>query len=236
MMLCPHRQTVAVFGSIGGISKISKHKAPGARVVYSVTRNLTLARGTDGSAGIRFKRPQGTTIGPSEVREVLPNSEAERSGLLRAGDFFFAIDGRGVSNLDDKEIASLFRGAPSTTYTLSLCARLQPRQLKGICDVCRKPVFNDHERTKNDRGTYVHLHCVSCVHFKLMIKEVRNLPLIAAGDAAQQGGGELTLFAFVRIGNCEAKTVAFSAISTACVWLPTLLFSEHVFGICANRQ
>jgi hypothetical protein len=229
-MLCPHRQTGAVFG-LGGISNISKHQSPGARVVRNVTRNVTLARGTDGSAGIRFKRPQGTTIGPSEVRGVLPNSEAERSGLLRAGDFFFAIDGCDVSKLDDKAIAALFRGVPSTTYTLSLCARPQPRQRKGICDVCRNPVFNDQARTKNERGTYVHFDCgTKDFHVKVMIKEVRNLPLIAAGDAAQQGGGEPTLFAFVRIDNCEAKTVgllcyfnslysvAYSSFLRACVW------------------
>lgn len=85
-------------------------------------RNVTLARGTDGSVGIRFKRPEGVTVGPIEVTSVLPNSAAERSGQLRAGYFFCAIDAHDVSNLDDKAVVELFRGAPSTTYTLSLCA------------------------------------------------------------------------------------------------------------------
>ena len=85
-------------------------------------RNVTLARGTDGSVGIRFKRPEGVTVGPIEVTSVLPNSAAERSGQLRAGYFFRAIDEHDVSNLDDKAVVELFRGAPSTTYTLSLCA------------------------------------------------------------------------------------------------------------------
>ena len=33
------------------------------------------------------------------------------------------------------------------------------RQQKGMCDVCRLPVFVDEERTKNWRGAYVHLSC-----------------------------------------------------------------------------
>jgi hypothetical protein len=33
----------------------------------------------------------------------------------------------------------------------------QPRWQKGICDECKRPVFNDQERTKNERGAYVHL-------------------------------------------------------------------------------
>jgi len=32
--------------------------------------------------------------------------------------------------------------------------------VKGICDVCRMPVFEHQARCKNQRGAYVHAHCV----------------------------------------------------------------------------
>ena len=83
-------------------------------------RTVTLARGSDGSVGIRFKRPQGATVGPIQVTSVLPNSAAKMSGQLRAGDLIGAIDGQDVSTLDDAAVVALFRGAPLTPYTLRL--------------------------------------------------------------------------------------------------------------------
>jgi hypothetical protein len=35
------------------------------------------------------------------------------------------------------------------------------KDIKGICDVCRMPVFGDQARSKNQRGAYVHAQCVS---------------------------------------------------------------------------
>jgi len=39
----------------------------------------------------------------------------------------------------------------------------EPRVQKGICDVCRCPVYVDQERTKNQRGAYVHINRMDCV-------------------------------------------------------------------------
>jgi hypothetical protein len=85
-----------------------------------VVRTVTLARGSDGSVGIRFKRPEGALFGPIQVTSVLPNSAALMSGQLRTGDLIGAIDGQDVSMLDDSAVVALFRGAPSTPYTLRL--------------------------------------------------------------------------------------------------------------------
>ena len=109
-------------------------------------RTVTLARGTNGSVGIRFKRPEGATVGPIEVMSVLPNSAAEMSGQLRAGDFFTAIDGQEVSNLDDSSVVELFRGSPSTTYTLSLCL-LRPYEVAAATEKKRAEAARDSKNT-----------------------------------------------------------------------------------------
>ena len=38
------------------------------------------------------------------------------------------------------------------------------KDVKGICDVCRMPVFEHQTRSKNERGAYVHAHCVSAAN------------------------------------------------------------------------
>jgi hypothetical protein len=91
-----------------------------AGIQLGSARTVTLERGSDGSVGIRFKRPEGATVGPIQVMSVLPNSAAKMSGQLRAGDLIGAIDGQDVSTLDDAAVVALFRGAPSTRYTLRL--------------------------------------------------------------------------------------------------------------------
>jgi hypothetical protein len=113
-------------------------------------RTVTLARGTNGSVGIRFKRPEGATVGPIAVMSVLPNSAAEMSGQLRAGDFFTAIDGQEVSNLDDSAVVELFRGSPSTTYTLSLCL-LRPCEVAAATEKKRAEAARDSKNTTATR-------------------------------------------------------------------------------------
>lgn len=50
---------------------------------------------------------------------------------------------------------------------------------KGICDVCNIPVFSDQERTKNQRGAYVHMNCAEKIN------------AMGAGNGwAGRGGGE----------------------------------------------
>ena len=103
------------------MASVAGHGSGGAAAAAAGSvRRVTLARGSDGSVGIRFKRPQGATVGPVEVTSVLPNSAAHMSGQLRAGDLIGAIDGQDVSTLDDAAVVALFRGAPLTPYTLRL--------------------------------------------------------------------------------------------------------------------
>ena len=142
--------------------------------------------------GIRFKRPEGAISGPIEVTSVLPNSAAERSGQLRAGDFFCAIDGQDVSTFDDKAVAGLFRGAPSTTYTLSLCAWPVGRTKKygGLRADGRQPVSQAKQAIKGcdvskqwlDAATKTGIFTVTGKRLKEFPKEclqVANLRVLA---------------------------------------------------------
>ena len=83
---------------------------------------VTIVRAVDGSVGLRFLRPKGATCGPFQVSSLVPNGAAERSGGIKVGDCFYAVDGRDVSTLDDAAVAGLLRGVPSAAFTLSLCA------------------------------------------------------------------------------------------------------------------
>lgn len=83
---------------------------------------VTILRADDGSVGLRFLRPQGETSGPLLVTSLVPKSAVERSGNVKVGDWFCAVDGHDVSTMDDATVAGHLRGAPSAAFTLSLCA------------------------------------------------------------------------------------------------------------------
>jgi hypothetical protein len=87
-------------------------------------RTVAIARARDGSVGLRFVRPVGRAAGPCEVTSLTPGGAAQRSGLIRPGDFISAVDGTDVAALDDDAVSALFRGKPGSALELSLCCLL----------------------------------------------------------------------------------------------------------------
>ena len=85
------------------------------------TRTVAIVRADDGSVGLRFLRRGDANAGPFRVASLVPQSAAEQSGVVKAGDHFRAVDGHDVTTLDDAAVAALFRGAPRTRCTLVLC-------------------------------------------------------------------------------------------------------------------
>ena len=81
-------------------------------------RTVAIVRADDGSVGLRFLRRGDATSRPFRVTRLVPQSAAEQSGVVMAGDHFRAVDGRDVTALDDAAVAALFRGAPGTPCTL----------------------------------------------------------------------------------------------------------------------
>ena len=79
-----------------------------------------IVRGSNGSVGLTFKRPQGSETGPFEVVHVVPAGAASFSGI-KVGTFFDAVGGVSVCALTNQEVAALIKGKPSTSVELSVC-------------------------------------------------------------------------------------------------------------------
>jgi C-terminal processing protease CtpA/Prc len=56
-----------------------------------------------------------------QVTGLVPKGAAERSGAVKKGDLFSAVDGQDISSACDAEVAALCRGAPNTHFSLTLC-------------------------------------------------------------------------------------------------------------------
>ena len=59
-----------------------------------------------------------------------------------------------VAGADDERVVDAGVSPP-------IAPKPELKEVKGICDVCRMPVFADQARTKNQRGDYVHAQCVA---------------------------------------------------------------------------
>ena len=113
---CEKRAASAACGAHtrGGAASLPTSAVP--TFVVSIRRN------GKGLLGLRFLRPQGAA-GPYKVISLVPGGAACASGVVRAGDWFCAVNGQDVSALADAGVAALFEGAPGTNLTLTLYAR-----------------------------------------------------------------------------------------------------------------
>ena len=76
------------------------------------TTSISIMRAQDGSVGLKFARPVGVKTGPFEVTRLVPGSAAHLSGVVRAGNFFCAVNGRDVCALTSEDVKVLFFGPP----------------------------------------------------------------------------------------------------------------------------
>lgn len=111
----------------------------------SISSTVTIVRASNGSIGLHFCRPHNATSGPFEVIRLEPNGAAEKSGVVKPGDFFNVVNGHNVSTLDDAEVSKLIRGSPWTPLKLRLCSAntsplrraVSPSKVIGVEVQCR---------------------------------------------------------------------------------------------------
>jgi len=114
---------------------------------------ISIRRDGEGRVGLRFLRPHGAVAGPFEVTSLVRKGAACASGVVRAGDWFCAVNGKGVSALTDAAVAALFKGASWTDLTLSLCAR--PHKSEDGAKAEGVVVLQEQESRGVERGTEV---------------------------------------------------------------------------------
>jgi hypothetical protein len=119
-------------------------------VIISV---ISIRRDGEGRVGLRFLRPHGAVVGPFEVTSLVRKGAACASGVVRAGDWFCAVNGQDVSALTDAAVAALFKGASWTDLTLSLCAR--PHEREDGAKAGGVVVLQEQEGGGVERGTEV---------------------------------------------------------------------------------
>ena len=83
---------------------------------------VSIKRDGDGRVGLWFQRPNGASSGPFEITSLVPEGAADQSRVVKVGDMFSAVNGQDVCALSDAAVAALFKGPPSVSLTLNLCA------------------------------------------------------------------------------------------------------------------
>ena len=83
---------------------------------------VSIKRDGDGRVGLWFERPNGASSGPFEITSLVPEGAADQSRVVKVGDMFSAVNGQDVCALSDAAVAALFKGPPSVSLTLNLCA------------------------------------------------------------------------------------------------------------------
>jgi len=116
-----------------------------------ITSVISIRRDGEGRVGLRFLRPHGAVAGPFEVTTLVRKGAACASGVVRAGDWFCAVNGQDVSALTEAAVAALFKGASRTDLTLSLCAR--PHKSEDEAEVGGVEVLKEQEGWRGERGT-----------------------------------------------------------------------------------
>ena len=71
------------------------------------------------------------------LRSLNPGGAAEKSGGLKVGDLFAAVNGKDVKALTDADVANLCRGAPGEPLTLSLCPKAEAPQQEKLYEAAR---------------------------------------------------------------------------------------------------